>query len=101
MGQGSTQIVIRGERPLYKRGKFRVMEAMPKLWIACVGVRTVVNSLCVRKLLRKYERWLFVTGTNRTCGESKTDHNPWKRLAIKHGSPPFLRETLSILREPL
>src|SRR6266851_2535605 len=46
--------------------------------VTCIGVRTVVNGLCVRELLRKYERWLSVTGTNGTCGECKTDHSPQK-----------------------
>jgi hypothetical protein len=70
MGQRGVQIVIRGKCTLYKRGEFRVVETMPELWIACVRIGTDVNGcrIGVAELLRNYELWLFVTGTNRTRG---------------------------------
>ena len=76
MGQRGAQIVIRGKHTLYKRVEFWVIETMPELWIARVRMGTDVNGRCIggSKLLRKCERWLFVTRSNGTCGKPKREH---------------------------
>src|ERR1700722_10399868 len=103
MGQRGAQIVIRGKRMLHKRDEFRVMETVPKFWIAGVCVGTDVSGCCAggSELLRKRERWLFLTRTNGTCSKPKSEPFRENLFAIKHCSPPTLREILSILREPL
>src|SRR5690348_4476926 len=103
MGQRGAEIVIRGKSTLHERAEFRVIETMPELWIARLRMGTDVNACSIGggKLLRKYKRWPFVTGTNGTCGKSKREHCRQNGFAIKHCSAPLLRETFPILRETL